>query len=444
MISKNGWKSAPILRSLLVTLLLGACGPMMPRPAGESGAETAKATEALEVAGLKLAVRVVRDSTHPGSESSFDYSDYLSESGASDALVSGSRVEFVTPLRWPREPGSRLALEISPHSKGPAGDFSYRCQYADGSVAEDPSREGRVESGVADRSRGSVVVLLDKVFGERGERHDPATRCGLEVRLPGHEPLLVSLRVVGALPEPTIEVLESKNPEFAAMESMGFRVERWSNPSFRRLAVRVAPELAVESRQIVELVRYSPDRNGKPGKVPQTPNEYAASGFVLEAAAQVPEASGSFDWREARSLRVTLEPNASVVVRFRLAPGPGVKGVSLLPSGPREYRFMSRSCPGGVGGGECYQQPLSLVCCDHDRLVSTRWVGRLAVALVMEEVGGWGDGAHTSSRVWLEVAPPPPPRSTGKSFDASGFVPLALPHVTRTECRAPEPKARNR
>jgi hypothetical protein len=442
MISINGWKTARIFMALAAALASGACGPMMPRPAEDSKpevggeAEASQPGQALEVAGLELAIRVVRDATEPGGESSFAYADYASGPGVPppDALVSGNRVEFVTPIRWPREPGLRLALEISPHSKGPAGDFSYRCLYADGSVAEDPQREGRIESGVADRTRGSVVVLLEKVFGERGERQDPATRCRLEVRLPGREPLLVSLRVIGNLPEPTIEVLESKSPELAAMEPMGFRVERWSNPSFRRLAVRLEPQLAVESRQIVEQVRYSRDRQRKPGKPSRKHIEHASSDFVLEAAVQPAKTFAAPDWREARSARVILEPGESAVIRFRLAPGPGVHEVKLLPSEAREYRFMALPCTGGIGMGECHQGLHRVVCYDADRLVSTRWVGRLAVALLLEEVGDWGEVALTPLRIWHHEAPAPKIQSKGKPFDPAGFVPLAWGHVQAPEC----------
>lgn len=417
----------PILRVVLcLALIPGAvlgCGklPSRARASAQSGPGagpgSAAAGEAglspvtgFEMEGLRFSIREAAPSKQPHLQSPFELGDPISV----QALVSSDRAELAQPVRWPAREAGRLVLEVAPAPSG--GQWSYRCLFADGAVAEDSQQEGRVQALVSDRERGVGLVLLEQVFGPRGERHDPATQCHLELRIPSRPPLVVSLRALGALPEMERKVLEDQIGQGSSLEE-GIRTEHWTNPSQKRVTLTLNPRVDVESRQEVRVLRHEsvePDREPK-GDI--RIKRIRGKGFEVEASVD----GGA--WRLAALVKVIFGPGESREIRFRLRLGDSMRRIPVPAPVRRTVTWVTEGCAGRGCEIDIHRKH-SKVVEDREDLVATRFAGSILFKGMLQEAGGWGE-AREIGNVPVGLSPGGAADVPGdaESFDEEGFVP---------------------
>ncbi len=407
---------SPALRLVLcLALIPGAilgCGKLPSRlkdagqkplvPVLEKGAE-ADSGDTFEARGYRWRIREARPRMKESLQSAFELGSPVSV----HALVSGDRAELAAPVRWPAEAPSRLVMEVSPAPEASAL-WSYRCLFPDGRVAEDSQQQGEVRPVVMDPEAGVGLILLEEAFGERGERQDPATQCHIEVRLPGEKPFVISIRALGEIPglEQEVEEIEPKLGEV-------FRTETWTNPTLRRVALRLDPQADIESRQLVREVRYPESSASSPPEARVRVKRIRGKGFEVEASVD----GGA--WKLAANARVIFGPKESHVIRFRLRLGRGM--LSALIPAPRTRRFdwvEERHSPRSEFDRMIRR---SAEVMETTSLLETRFLGLVDWKAQLEEAGGWGESRAISAGKSV-MEPFASDALADESFDWEGWV----------------------
>ncbi|MFN7683829.1 MAG: hypothetical protein ACK5QT_00245 [Oligoflexia bacterium] len=409
------------LLGAFTVLLNASCGRVVTRgqsgKIGPGGRDAAQINEVgplapdqevktLDLDGIELSIREVKPSFESHSDSSFT----LGEPQAFKAMVKSTnqvtRVMIEEPLVWPTSETGRLAFELSPYLSGEVGQWSYRCKFADGRVAEDSQQEAKNQSLVVDRAHGKLLLLLDQVFGEKGDRHDPASQCQIEIRRVDQRPLVVVIRMAGPLPELVSTVLHERS-DFVVDEE--FLTEQWTNSSSRRVAMRMDPKSSLDSRQRIKFTRITEKRR----TVSETPEPQVtfktlgARGFDIEA--KVNEGQ----WEALATLRVIFEPKESKQIRFRIRLKKETPLVSLRGPVHRQFFFQGR---GGGPHGIDDRPAMPFTLTETDELIGRDWVGALELNYVLEEVGDWGSHSKKKGRV-LDTQ-----RAPTEAFDEWGWV----------------------
>lgn len=333
---------------------------------------------------------------------------------AFEALVSPDRAEITAPLKWPKFGSKRLVFELKPSTERASavlGQWSYRCHHADGSLAEDAQQQGRVEPLLWDRERGASLLLLEKVFGLRGERQDPSTLCHLEVRLEDEAPFLISLRVFGGFP-----ALERE--EFQSMIELGgglepgsvVRVERLNNPSLRRFMFTPRPEVTLESQQLIRRIRFPGREDMAPGPKHEQWLKASSPGYTLQWSVD----GGA--WRELGTSLSWL-PGRTHEIRYRVASAPTSTGCKLRGIWEKRYRWFEDR-RGAPGEWDVYERRATLQ--ESDQVMQSRVSGSIVWTHELREISGWG-----AIEVRTQGEDQIPAQSMGEqfeSFDCRGWV----------------------
>ena len=331
-----------------------------------------------------------------------------------EVLVSQDRAEITAPLKWPRSGSERLVFELKPvteRASAVLGQWSYRCHYADGSLAEDAQQQGRVEPLLWDREKGASLLLLEKVFGLRGERQDPSTLCHLEVRVEDEAPLLISLRVFGGFPTLEREEIRSISELGGVVEPGSVvRLERLRNPSLRRFVFTPSPKVTLESQQLIRMTRYLGREDSAPGPKQEQWLKASSRAYTLQWSVD----GGA--WRQLGS-NLSWPPGVTHEIRYRVVSLPTSSGCKLRGSWERHYHWFEDR-RGAPGEWDVYERRATRQ--ESDQVIQSQISGSIVWANELREISEWG-GIEVHEQGEDQF----PAQSIGaqfESFDCQGWV----------------------